>query len=62
MSRFVEFFVVFGMATFLIVKCTENSDSAQASGRANELQRYENEEVICFSRRYSDSNIVCKFK
>lgn len=38
------------------------SNKADGKGREDELQRYENEEVICFSRRYADSNIFCKFK
>jgi hypothetical protein len=38
------------------------TQKAEGKGREGELQRYENEEVICFSRRYTDSNIFCKFK
>ena len=56
-------FFIFGMMVLLLIKCTESVEpTANAKGREDELQRYENEEVICFSRRYQDSNIFCKFK
>jgi hypothetical protein len=59
----IGFFFIFGMMMILLVKCTEGFEpTANARGREDELQRYENEEVICFSRRYEASNIFCKFK
>jgi len=35
---------------------------AEAAGRSEELRRYENEEVVCYSRHDRDSSIFCKWK
>jgi hypothetical protein len=32
------------------------------SGRADELMRFENSEVVCYSRRHREGTFACKWK
>jgi hypothetical protein len=54
-------FCLVAMQVFISYVVLSHS-KANAAGRDGELRRYENEEVVCYSRHDRDSSIFCKWK